>query len=252
MKKIKQLLYVLIVLALAIPANAQNIEFDDGNLPEKTGLLPTEVILLSKEEMPKNYTYKKKTLGSSIYTFGSGSEWEEYSSYYYYNQLTYDDRIACNALIDECTKYLNGGGNIQKNQGCYYLPGIPYKNSNISWAKTLFYSVFRYSNPQFYFLKASIGTDKDGTYIYPVVYDAFANESERKKATTDLKTALLEYETEAGTKESSYDIVKAIHDKICNDVSYNYDAFNNIVQEDQSFSQSAFSALIKKSTVCAG
>ena len=250
MKKVKQLLCILIVLVLAIPVGARNIASDEINLVERTGLLPTEIIYLSEDEIPKGYTYKKKTIGSSVYVTGDSREWEAYSSYYYYNQLSYEDRNVCDALIDECTKYLNGGGDIEKNGEYYYLPGIPYNNSNRTWAKTLFYSAFRYSNPQFYFLKSALGDD--GKCIYPMVYDAFASESERKKATAELKAALSEYETEAAAKKSDYEKVKAIHDKICKDISYNYDAFNHTVSEEQSFSQSAYSALIKKSTVCAG
>ena len=256
MKNTKQLLVLLITLVIMIPTciplyiRANEMLPEEENLSERTGLKSLEVQYLSEEDIPVNYSYEKKVLGSSAYETGENKEWAEYSSYFYYNQMTGPEQSFYDKLMDTCLYYLTEGGNIlQASNGGYYLPEVSSDSLDIERALEI-YRMFLISNPQFYYLKNEVYYQHQ--YIGMRVYDAFATESERRKATAQMKTALSAYETEADAKTLEYDKVKAFHDKLCDNVTYNYEAYNKQVSEQESFSQSAYSTFVLNKTVCEG
>ncbi len=257
MKNTKQLLVLLITLVIMITTciplyiRANEMLPEEENLSERTGLKSLEVQYLSEEDIPVNYSYEKKVLGSSAYETGENKEWAEYSTYFYYNQLTEEEKNFYDTLMRECLIYLTDGGDIEINsKGNCYLPGISYGNLDEDRAKNIYYNAFRYSNPQFYYLMNSLGLSSGK--IYPRVYEAFTKESARQNATTGIMSVLSVYEAEAGDKVSAYDKVKTIHDELCKKVSYNKDAADDLISEQDSFSQSAYSTFIMNKTVCTG
>ncbi len=255
MKKTKQLLAILLAFIIVIPsaipisALAEEIPSEQRDLTKRMGLKPFEIHYISEDNLQKDYTYEKKILGSSSYGTGENREWAEYSTWFYYNQMTEDEQSFYDRLMDECLMYLTSGGDIYYDGG-YYLPGIYYGDIGQERAINLYY-IFYYSNPEFYYLMNGLRYSSSNQ-IYPMVYDAFADEESRKSTTAGIKSVLSSYESAARSYSSEYDMVKAIHDKLCDTVTYNNEAANDQQPEQQSFSQSIYSALILEDTVCAG
>ena len=247
----KRIISIMMALILAIPVTGQELTSEKRNLSEKTGLIRPETIYIPENELPKDYTYERKVIGSSAYGTGVNREWAEYSTYYYYNQLTDAEKEFYDDLMAECMVYLTAGGDISmSSSGFYCLPGVTYPNMSQSRAMDIYYNVFRASNPQFYFLMNNIVYNSRS--IYPVVYADFAYESSRQYATQQMKSAVSDYVSEASRGSTEYDKVKVIHDRICESVTYNNDAAYGRVREEESFSQSAYSLFILRNTVCAG
>lgn len=122
MKNTKLLLVLLITLVIMIPTciplyiRANEMLPEEENLSERTGLKSLEVQYLSEEDIPVNYSYEKKVLGSSAYETGENKEWAEYSSYFYYNQMTGPEQSFYDKLMDTCLYYLTEGGNIIRTE----------------------------------------------------------------------------------------------------------------------------------------
>ncbi len=218
MKQTKRLIALFLALILAAPTaltmsvRAQETPPEERNLAQRTGLKPMEERSLSEKDLPDNYSYEKKVIGSAPYESGANKEWAEYSSYFYYNQLAEKEQQFYDRLMEECLVYFNGGGEIIADEdGDYLLPEVSYGDISENRAKEI-YRIFYSSNPQFYFLMNALATTS--STIYPRVYKAFAAESDRKAATSQIRSALSAYEAEAGSKSSEYDKVKAVHDKI--------------------------------------
>ncbi len=252
MKQVKRIIVVLLTIGLITPigslisVRAQEYLPEERDLSERTGLLQPEIYYVSEKDIPKGYTYEKKILGSSAYGTDKNREWSEYSSYFYYNQLTWEERSFYDDLMNVCLWYLTESEIYQDDIGAYTLPGIDYRGLNIEDAINIYLYAFRYSNPQFYFLEN--GVLYHDHCLYPMVYKAFATQESRQTATEQMKSALSDYENEASNKGSEYEKVRAIHDIICKNVTYD----KNIDAIEQRFSQSAYSALIERKTVCAG
>ena len=189
MKQSKRLLVLLLALIIALPSSvpdpvrAYEIPADE-DLTNRTGLLPIEVICLSEDEVPKSYLYERKVPGSNVYGEVKNKEWAEYSSYFYYNQMTGPEQFFYDKLMDTCLYYLTEGGNIiQASNGGYYLPEVSFDSLNTERALEI-YRMFLISNPQFYYLINEAYYQHQ--YIGMRVYDVFATESERRKATMRL------------------------------------------------------------------
>jgi uncharacterized repeat protein (TIGR02543 family) len=120
--------------------------------------------------------------------------------------------------------------------------------------------MFRYSNPQYYYLQTSVLTGHLDNHngIYLVSYSSFANGVERAEATALFKDAIESWinEIEIDTTDV-LNTVKSIHDLVCENITYNHDVLdeNKMVdneKDDIYLTQSAYSALCFNSTVCAG
>lgn len=121
-----------------------------------TGLLPFEAVgeitldgETAEEEEAENI------LKSSAYY---NSTWEKYGSYYFYNQLSSKEKAYWDALNKVCLKYMT----TQADAAKYNISGTTYYYIDIVGSSSLslsqmeeVYQIFRYSNPQYYFLKSA-------------------------------------------------------------------------------------------------
>ncbi|MBQ8278238.1 MAG: InlB B-repeat-containing protein [Roseburia sp.] len=189
------------------------------------------------------------------------SEWDAYSSYYIYNQLSADGKKLWDALEVLCASYMDNEEDITYS----YLDFVrlesteitAYNVGDIVWA-------FKYSNPQYYFLSNAYRISYNSTSISVslCVYDAFASGAARKTATTAIKTLLDEWYKTINACSTEEEKVKVIHDLICNKVNYNNailddddgDGYGDITSEEEQaeFTQSAYSVFCTDLTVCAG
>ena len=218
-----------------------------------TGLLPFEAVgeitldgETAEEEEAENI------LKSSAYY---NSTWEKYGSYYFYNQLSSKEKAYWDALNKVCLKYMT----TQADAAKYNISGTTYYYIDIVGSSSLslsqmeeVYQIFRYSNPQYYFLKSAYL--KSGTYgIAGCVYPAFANGSARAAATKKVQSQVSSWQKKIDACSTDEKKVKMIHDLIIDKVEYNQTLYDNhFKDEDTAYSQSAYSVFCTDLTVCAG
>ena len=218
-----------------------------------TGLLPFEAVgeitldgETAEEEEAENI------LKSSAYY---NSTWEKYGSYYFYNQLSSKEKAYWDALNKVCLKYMT----TQADAAKYNISGTTYYYIDIVGSSSLslsqmeeVYQIFRYSNPQYYFLKSAYL--KNGTYgIAGCVYPAFANGSARAATTKKVQSQVSSWQKKIDACSTDEKKVKMIHDLIIDKVEYNQTLYdNNFKDEDTAYSQSAYSVFCTDLTVCAG
>lgn len=236
----------------------------DGTDRFPTGLLPIQeadagIIL------PGQVFYNTEAiLESETAYYGSGiynNEWDKYSTNYYYNQMDGEERAIWDAFDLMCLNYLTGTQDAEKVSGYdseyameFIACGTDYNKARAA-AK-----MFRYSNPQYYFLSTTLwrATDGEGNYFLAFgIYPAFADGDDRAVETAKVKSQAeqwLETATSYGTEEEK---VRAIHDTIAQNVEYD-DDFMNLSESEQSayevtaYTQSVYSVLCRDLTVCAG
>ena len=218
-----------------------------------TGLLPFEAvgeITLDGETAEEGEA--ENILKSSAYY---NSTWEKYGSYYFYNQLSSKEKAYWDALNKVCLKYMT----TQADAAKYNISGTTYYYIDIVGSSSLslsqmeeVYQIFRYSNPQYYFLKSAYL--KNGTYgIAGCVYPAFANGSARAAATKKVQSQVSSWQKKIDACSTDEKKVKMIHDLIIDKVEYNQTLYdNNFKDEDTAYSQSAYSVFCTDLTVCAG
>lgn len=218
-----------------------------------TGLLPFEAVgeitldgETAEEEEAENI------LKSSAYY---NSTWEKYGSYYFYNQLSSKEKAYWDALNKVCLKYMT----TQADAAKYNISGTTYYYIDIVGSSSLslsqmeeVYQIFRYSNPQYYFLKSAYL--KNRTYgIAGCVYPAFAKGSSRAGATKKLQSQVSSWQSKIDSCSTDAQKVKLIHDLIIDKVEYNQTLYNNhFKNEDTQYSQSVYSVFCTDLTVCAG
>ena len=209
-----------------------------------TGLLPFEAVgeitldgETAEEEEAENI------LKSSAYY---NSTWEKYGSYYFYNQLSSKEKAYWDALNKVCLKYMT----TQADAAKYNISGTTYYYIDIVGSSSLslsqmeeVYQIFRYSNPQYYFLKSAYL--KNGTYgIAGCVYPAFANGSARAATTKKVQSQVSSWQKKIDACSTDEKKVKMIHDLIIDKVEYNQTLYdNNFKDEDTAYSQSAYSVV---------
>ena len=218
-----------------------------------TGLLPFEAvgeITLDRETAEEEEA--ENILKPSAYY---NSTWEKYGSYYFYNQLSSKEKAYWDALNKVCLKYMT----TQADAAKYNISGTTYYYIDIVGSSSLslsqmeeVYQIFRYSNPQYYFLKSAYL--KNGTYgIAGCVYPAFANGSARAAATKKVQSQVSSWQKKIDACSTDEKKVKMIHDLIIDKVEYNQTLYdNNFKDEDTAYSQSAYSVFCTDLTVCAG
>ena len=218
---------------------------------KKYGHKKMEVDFISDKEVPKDYTFEKRVVGSAPFNAETNSEWTQYSSYFIYNQLTDPDaRKLFYDLTRECMVYLTEGGDLE-NQ---LLPGFSIGSLSAEDAGDLYY-MFREACPEFYFLEQAYSVNTSKGLIYPKVYNAFLQENDRKTATQEMKTKVAAYDSAASAESTTYNKIKKIHDMLCQNVTYNdraVDGAEDYMDEEESFSQSAYSTFTLNTTVCEG
>lgn len=220
-----------------------------------TGLLPFEAVgeitldgETAEEEEAENI------LKSSAYY---NSTWEKYGSYYFYNQLSSKEKAYWDALNKVCLKYMT----TQADAAKYNISGTTYYcidsvfSSALSLSRIVeIYQIFRYSNPQYYFLKNGvIPLLSNGAYgIAACVYPAFVKGSARATATKKVQSQVSSWQKKIDACSTDEEKVKIIHDLIIDKVEYNNSFYDADFSEDTAYSQSAYSVFCTDLTVCAG
>ncbi|MCR5450989.1 MAG: chitobiase/beta-hexosaminidase C-terminal domain-containing protein, partial [Lachnospiraceae bacterium] len=191
--------------------------------------------------------------------------WETYNSYYYYNQLSDNEKKLYNYFNEQCLSYLANETDIKdkledKGKTYYYLPtistvGLDLTNEQVDRVEYFFH----YENPQYFFLDNQKVTTKhnNGSYssIGLCVYPLFVSGKSRKEARDAIMSTVNSWAPTIEAETTAWGKVRAIHDLIIERVTYNTPLFESDFANDANeYSQSAYSALgwSEKKTVCAG
>lgn len=223
-------------------------------------LLEVEAIEISSDEIDGEVYEADELLAvaenmPSFMSDSYGLYWDNYTSYYIYNQLSADKQKLWSALEVLCSGYLANEADIKNSKTDY----VSITNSEITKndLKSLM-ELFKYTHPQYYYITGGYYYSVSGTKIgiALMVYDAFADGVDRKNATNAIKLQLDEWCEEIALGANEEEKVKIIHDIICNKVVYNRAAVNEGLENDyveqSQFTQSAYSVFCMDKTVCAG
>ncbi len=186
----------------------------------------------------------------------AADDWNRYGSDYFYDQLSDEEKAYWDALDAICKEYLTTETDaVTTKSGAYRMKAI----SGSTLAKTQQKNVllmFRYSNPQYYFLNATVYTisySNDTISMVFGIYPAFENGTDRMEETEKVKEQVDAWQKQIDQCSTEDEKVQMIHDLIIRKVEYNYDLVNNnFATENTEYSQSVYSVLCTNKTVCAG
>lgn len=226
------ILLTLILLVITINVSVFAGEPDNGNeeYQLQTGL--KEYVIA--EDIPESdiELYVSQRKGSSAADF----YWKNLGSDYYYNQLNDAEKQIWNDLEDSCLYVLN-------NTDTYSTMPRISNTANVSNSRLLEIAwMFKYSNPQYYFLSNYLRYTSDGSSFCFEVYDIFQDGSARKYYTSQFKETIDAWIAEVSNGQRTEDMEKIAHDVIA----------ENVVYQSNSYDQSAFSAVCLGKTVCSG
>ncbi|MBQ5430650.1 MAG: hypothetical protein IIU28_03235 [Lachnospiraceae bacterium] len=168
------------------------------------------------------------------------SDWECYTSRYYYQFLTTKQRAAYDYLYSTLSRYLTDTKlEAMKINGAYYSQWY-LKNCSREDIKVVFYT-FLYENPQFFFVDYmnSIMT-KDSLIL--CIYGQYASGAARESAFLQIKAKIQTYIDAAAAGTTAYEKEKIVHDKLIREVSY----------QQNDYDQCIASTFLMNQTVCAG
>ena len=144
---------------------------------------------------------------SSVYA----AAWDAYSSNYVYNMLSTEERKFWDGLDASCRQVLLGTDNLTDG----HIPYVSCGSLNSNRITYVAY-MFRYMNPQYYFINVSLyqGGSSSGWYAAFGVYSAFQNGTARSTATQSVKNQVDTWKNTVNSLSSEAEKVKMIHDLI--------------------------------------
>lgn len=166
-----------------------------------------------------------------------------------YDSLTASEKAWWDAMDATCYAYLNSSANVSTTLNVKTSDGsmttvytLPYTDigSSSNAEREKMTSLFRYSNPQYYFLSSMYVYN--GSRLTMVVYDIFADGAQRQNYTNLLLGKINWYLAQVDNSKMPEEREKQIHDLVCNTITYEFGDYD----------QSVFSSLYFDETVCAG
>ena len=235
------------VKAAAADTTESGTEAAAEELVHPTGLMDLNVINVGTiaEDDVLDETEADSSKSSSVYA----AAWDAYSSNYVYNMLSTEERKFWDGLDASCRQVLLGTDNLTDG----HIPYVSCGSLNSNRITYVAY-MFRYMNPQYYFINVSLyqGGSSSGWYAAFGVYSAFQNGTARSTATQSVKNQVDTWKNTVNSLSSEAEKVKMIHDLIVQKVDYNTDIYGNSFNEDTAYTQSVYSVFCMDKTVCAG
>lgn len=221
---------------------------------------------LEKEDNQIRMYSESNQVASQAY---NNTTWDKYSTNYYYNLLTDAQQQVWEQLDAMCLQLLVGTDDVEmeslKDKDGKVIEVLYRTDFVISQSLTVneIYNtalIFRVSNPQYYFLNTTILYAEDqqsGLVVAALgVYDKFVNGQTRASETAKVKAKLNQWESQMSGAATELDKAKKAHEIVMAGTTYNNNAVVNGMVTDELdkkyITQSAYSALLMGSTVCAG
>ncbi len=199
------------------------------------------------ELKPENISSDKKEEKAGVYSL-QASEWTKYASTYFYEQLSEEEKAFWMGLNQQCSEYLLSNKNVEKVEAYYALPKVEYTGLTFNRARQV-YQLFRYSNPQYYFLGNAVYHNSESKVVRLCVFEEFAKGTSRAAATARVKYQIGEMMEEINGEKTDLMKEKMAHDLICEKVDYDSNHNN---EAKNKFNQGIYSVFCTDTTVCAG
>ena len=198
---------------------------------------------------------------------GNGSiinrDWYSYSSKYFYQNMTANQKKLYKAMYEYCMYYLVTEDSSKDSPANYqmstiYVGGKVRTESLTKEFKIVNYGVtaaeadrvflvFLYENPQFYFLDADCF--RTGAGFYMVFYDLFRNSTTRAEYTNKIFDKVDGFAAQVAAESTDYDKMKKVQDIICENNVYKWSYQLGLTEY---YDQSIYSSMMMGFTVCAG
>lgn len=253
----------LILNAASSPVYGAGVHEFAEQIQEKlpTGLLPMEEVELTADPAVFYYEAGDETVTAESvmkYSMDSGSDWDQYKNYYVYNLMTDEEKEYWDALDVMCLSYMTETidakqGTDSSGEAYYYMDGVTSTSLTKEEMKQV-YQIFKYHNPQYYYIDNRVITITRGENIYisPGVYSAFAKGADRAEYTKQFQTQVDAWQEQIDACSTDAQKVRLIHDLIVEKVDYNNGIYESSFDENTQYSQSAYSVFCMDKTVCAG
>lgn len=234
--------------------------FPEYDIPKNTGGA-MQLIRMEAEQPEESEIYKGTRSGKSKGSKSYSSPYDAYSTNFYYNQLNSNEKALWDKFDSMCFGYLTGTETLRSrdsynedgmNFDYYVTKFVAYSNMSRERAWNVA-ALFRYSNPQYYFLQLLAPASKgvNGGLIALSIYDNFGNGAARAAATRDMFSVVNSWMAEINSQPNELLKEKKAHDLICTNVQYDPGYANPGIKQNE-YNQSAYSTFIDKVTVCAG
>lgn len=149
--------------------------------------------------------------------------WDQYSTDYYYKQLSSDEKKLYDRLDEVCYKALVGKSNY--NSGSTDSANCSDLNINKTSVEKVV-RAFSADNPQYYFTYFNYGYSYYSggkiTGVYMNILDSYTRGSTRKSTTKTIKKQLNKLYNKAKKGKTKYDKVKNVHDLLSERITYKY------------------------------
>lgn len=253
------------VLAAGVNAGVGNETTQEAvsqglDIPQSAGGLK-QSIHLKTDEPTAGEVYREQGSAKSKASRVYSTPYDSYSTNYYYNQLNSDQKALWDKLDDMCRGYLTGTENLttRKNYSGGNLNFYYYETKFVSFSNMtveqawLITDLFRYSNPQYYFLQlpAPAYRGNNGGLVALSVFDAFGNGAARAAATQNMFNTVNSWMAQINAQPNDLLKEKTAHDLICANVIYDPGYEDRSIPQNE-YNQSAYSTFVDKVTVCAG
>lgn len=183
-------------------------------------------------------------------------DWDCYSNDYYYSKLSTKEQQLYERLDAACGELLTSSGvnattyevNGNKRAGIKMVSYLGLSSEQVKKVQTLFI----YANPQYYFLNTILLQNTTDSTCALGLYDSFANGSSRALATQEVLAKLEALQARVSDNGVVYETEAQIHDLLCNELTYM--SGDDVLSDysDPLYTQSAYGALMRGETVCAG
>ena len=200
----------------------------------------------------------------------ASASYYSYSSRYFYDNVlanntekAFYDKMdsACRAVLNSTSDYTDvvkySNGSVAKRIASVEYTGISKDRAS------LIYTMFKFSNPQYYFLSNSHGygtrtsgsNTKNYLYLQFMVangYDFSIYLNNRKTAQDALNALTESWMADIDLIASDYEKELEISKRVIEYLTYDNDSVDGSHEELQKFNQSIISGVLRKTTVCAG
>ncbi len=236
-----------------VTEETESLELSEAAEFPTGGKLPMEFIEVPESEIDASDIYEETDVmkQSAVYN----TDWDKYSNNYFYNQMSTSAKTFWDALDTMCRGYLTTTKSVSYDSTykAYIMDYVTSSSLTKSEVREVYY-IFRYSNPQYYFLNSSclLGSYGNAYLVAPVMYSKFADGAARATATAAMQSQMNSWQSQINACANDEQKVKLIHDLIIQKVEYNDAIYDDDFDEDTQYSQSAYSVFCTDLTVCAG
>lgn len=249
MKRWKRGIALLAIVAMMMQVLPINVWAEPvaDEVTDKTGYLPAGLmeVTLTEEDVADAISLEDQEYRAKTYS-ASGTD---YSSSYYYNQLSYEKRTLYNSMQYECEQYLDTQEDAVVDGSSYartdYIECTGMSTDDL-WEVVW---IFTLSNPQYYFIRGTSafrGYQGSKLYVALAIYPDYQKGYVRAKYTAQFNAKVNNWINEINAESSDYFKIKKAHDIVCANIVYDNDSSN------QEKHQSSGTAVLTGNSVCAG